>query len=78
MDNYTRLHTANGKFVLSQTLKNVESHLKPYGFLRVHRSYVVNLSGIDLIAPRHLLIGEIEIPVSESQRQNLLEHIRLF
>lgn len=78
MDNYTSLHTEKGKFVLSQTLKNVEGRLKDYGFLRVHRSYIVNLKCIDLIAPKHLLIGAIEIPVSESQRQNLLDRIQLF
>lgn len=78
MDNYTRLHTANNKFVLSQTLKSVTSRLEQQGFLRVHRSFVVGLRHIDLIAPRHVLIGETEIPVSETQRTRLMEQIRLF
>lgn len=78
MDNYSRLHTARGNFMLSQTLKSVETKLLDYGFVRVHRSYLVNLLHIDLIAPRHLLIGSTELPVSESQRQRLLDLIRMF
>ncbi len=78
MDNYSRIHTAKGRFVLSQTLKTVEKRLEPYGFLRVHRSYVVNLSRIDLIAPRHLELGEVRIPISEAQRQKLMERISIF
>ncbi|MEM0995788.1 MAG: response regulator [Bacteroidota bacterium] len=78
MDNYTRLHTEKGKFVLSQTLKSVVERLSEHGFLRVHRSYLVNLAQVDLIAPRHLRIGAAEIPLSEAQRSRLLEMIKQF
>ncbi len=78
MDNYSRIHTVKGRYVLSQTLKAVEKKLEPYGFLRVHRSYVVNLGLIDLIAPRHLFLGADQIPISEAQRQKLIERIQLF
>lgn len=78
MDNYARIHTSKGRFILSQTLKNVEKRLEPHGFLRVHRSFLVNLSRIDLIAPRHLELGEDQIPISEGQRQKLMDRIQLF
>ena len=78
MDNYTRLHTATGRHVLSQTLKTVAQKLAGQPFVRVHRSYLVNLQHVDLIAPRHVLIGGEKVPVSESQRQNLLDQIQLF
>lgn len=78
MDNYTRLHTSDRKFVLSQTLKSVAERLEERGFLRVHRSYVVNLRCIDLIAPRHLRIGGAEIPLSETQRARLMDLVQQF
>jgi len=78
MDNYARIHTVKGKFVLSQTLKAVAQRLDDHGFMRVHRSFMVNLSRIDLIAPRHLELGTERIPLSEGQRQKLLERIKLF
>lgn len=78
LDNYTRLHLKDRKMVLSQTLKSVEARLDGHGFARVHRSFLVNLVHIDLIGPRHLLIGETEIPISDSQRKSLLESIQIF
>lgn len=78
MDNYVRIHTLKGRHILSQTLKLVEQKLQGHHFIRVHRSYLVNLLHVDLIAPRHLLIGTIEIPVSESQRTRLLDLVQVF
>lgn len=41
--NYSQLHLTSGeKFLVSKTLKEVDDTLQPYGFLRVHHSYLVN------------------------------------
>ena len=76
LDNYARLVTEKGRHVLSTTLKNIENQLEPLGFLRVHRSYLINLQYVEQILPRALRIGEAEIPVSESKRSQLLRMIR--
>lgn len=44
--NYTEVHTRNGKHLTSNTLKLVEDLLPPVSFVRVHRSYVVNVAFI--------------------------------
>ena len=77
-DNYSILYTSAGRHILSSTLKVVEGKLAAHNFIRVHRSYVVNVKMIDRIEPRRLFIGEQEIPVSESYRPALLERIKLF
>ncbi|WP_044172281.1 LytR/AlgR family response regulator transcription factor [Flectobacillus major] len=41
--NYTYCYLGNGrKLVFSTTLKHFESLLCPYGFLRIHRAYIIN------------------------------------
>ena len=46
--NYTNLHLADERrFVSARTLKDYEDMLAPLGFLRTHRSYLVNRSHID-------------------------------
>ena len=77
LDNYTVLHTLTGKYIVPQTLKVVDEKLQPYGFTRVHRSYVVNTRKITAIHPRHILIGATEIPVSEAMRAELLKQVSL-
>lgn len=42
---------ANGRLLLHQTLKDLEVRLTPYQFVRVHKSYLVNLAHVAEVAP---------------------------
>jgi two-component system LytT family response regulator len=42
-DNYTEIHIANKKLLVSKTLKYFENTLKEYAFARIHKSYLVNI-----------------------------------
>jgi two-component system LytT family response regulator len=44
--NYTVIHTAKEKFVITKTLKQIESLLHNGQFFRTHQSYLVNLNHI--------------------------------
>ena len=47
-DNYTKLFLNSGKRLLvTRSLKEIEEMLESYSFLRVHRSYLVNLNEIE-------------------------------
>lgn len=74
-DNYTVLHTKKGRFMLSQTLKSVEQKLIPFGFYRIHRSFVVNVSKIDCVRPTEVIVGEKVLATSSNARQGLLQFI---
>jgi two-component system LytT family response regulator len=45
-DDYVTIHTATDKFLKEKTMKYMESHLDPTQFVRVHRSYIVNVNQI--------------------------------
>ena len=78
-DNYSILYTKEAKFIISYSLKHVETKLPLKEFLRVHRSYMVNLEQISQINPKSLvLIDGKEIPVSDSHRSELLKRVNLF
>ena len=78
-DNYSILHTKDTKFVVSYSLKHVEAKLPVQEFLRVHRTYLVNIVQISQINPKSLLlIDGKEIPVSEAHRSELLKRVNLF
>ncbi|MBT3934091.1 MAG: response regulator transcription factor [Bacteroidetes bacterium] len=47
VDNYTRFHFTDGSSkLISKTLKKIEEQLSEYGFMRVHKSNLVNLRHI--------------------------------
>lgn len=75
-DNYTFLYTESDRYLLSHTLKKVENSLKNSGFLRVHKSYLVNLVWIDSIADGLLFLAGKEIPLGRAFKKELLDQIR--
>lgn len=78
-DNYSILYTNDSKFIVSYSLKHVEAKLPVQEFLRVHRSYMINITQISQINPKSLiLIDGKEIPVSEAHRSELLKRVNLF
>lgn len=77
-DNYCFVHTVDKKFLLPHTLKSVEKKLSGKSFIRVHRSYMINLKAISVINDDHLVINNKSIPVSKASRQELLSRISTF
>lgn len=46
---YAMIHTASARFLKEQTMKYLEKHLPPHQFVRIHRSYIVNVTAISKI-----------------------------
>lgn len=74
-DNYCMVYTEDGRYLLSKTLKKTITKLPPSKFVRVHRSYVINIDKIDSIGPNYIKIKDKEIPLSESSRKELMQQI---
>ncbi len=74
--NYCRIYTQNKEYLLSTTLKIMEEKLPIRHFIRVHRSYMVNLKQIDEVAENHVILEGKAIPLSISMRDELLKRIQ--
>ncbi|MEZ4824741.1 MAG: LytTR family DNA-binding domain-containing protein [Bacteroidia bacterium] len=70
------LSSAPKPILTKSTLKAIEEKLPEGEFMRIHKSYIVNLSKIESIRSRQLTIGKHEIPVSESVMDDLLRAIQ--
>lgn len=73
--NYCIVITKTTQFMYSMVLKKIESHLPLNQFLRVHRSYVVNINLVDGFEGNTLFIGDKRIPVSKTFKNTVF---RLF
>lgn len=76
-DDYVKIHTAEGTFLKNRTMQYFEQQLDPQQFVRIHRSYLVNVQLISRIDPyekdSHLAILSVgvRLPVSKSGYQKL-------
>ena len=77
MKDYVKIYLQSApKPVLTKsTLKGIEEKLPPDRFLRVHKSFIVNLDRVEALRNQVIHIGKHEIPLSESHREALLRRI---
>jgi DNA-binding LytR/AlgR family response regulator len=64
------------KPVLSlNSIKSLEQKLPEQKFMRVHRSYIVNLDRIDTIERSRIIFGKTYIPVSDQYKEKFQEYL---
>lgn len=56
-------------------MKKLEDYLPKSQFMRVHRSFIVNMSVADMIDRGRIVAGDTFIPVSESYKEQVQEYI---
>lgn len=74
---YVRLHLTDGtKLVTLFRLKNMESSLQSSQFMRVHRSYIINLSHISgYTKGRVFLSNDDYVPIGENYKEQFMNYI---
>jgi len=71
MRDYVKFVTSSKNYVTYSTLKNMEEKLNGQTFLKVHRSYIVNLSKIDDIRGNTIYILGNQIPIGKGHKEDL-------
>lgn len=74
---YILLKTDTQNYTVHSTLKKIVEKLPNSKFLKVHRSYVINTSKIIDIEDNSVLIGRDVVPVSRSNRPELMRRLNL-
>lgn len=76
---YCKIHTQDKEFLLSVPLGSLEDKLPGSIFLRVHRSYVVNLEKIDALGDQQewLVLGQKNVPLSRKYREEVMTRLRV-
>lgn len=77
LKDYVKVYLLNDpKPILSlNTLKSFESKLPSKRFMRVHRSFIVNLAKIETIERSRIVFGKVYIPVSEQYRDKFQQFL---
>ena len=74
---YISIKTQNKNYVVHSTLKKIEDKLPSTLFLRIHRSFIINVSQIIDIEDNSVLIQKSVIPISRSNKSELMKRLNL-
>ena len=77
MGDYVRFVTRERKYITHNTIKNIESRVEGMGFLKVHRSYIVNMSQVDDLQDTNLIVKGVSIPVSKSHKLRIRQELNI-
>lgn len=73
---YVIIVTIKEKHIVHFTMKGLEEKLVPFKvFVRVHRSYIINVDHLKSVQDMGVMIGEKEIPLGRSYKQSFLERV---
>ncbi|MFT6053252.1 MAG: DNA-binding LytR/AlgR family response regulator [Roseivirga sp.] len=74
---YALFKTKAKGYIVHSTMKKVKERLEEFNFHKVHRSFVVNLSRIIDIEESNLLVEDKVIPISRSNKEELIAKLNL-
>lgn len=75
--NYLKVHGRAKTVILHLTMKDIAARLEPYGFIRVHKSYLVNPPFVQKATDTEcLLTTDVSIPIGISYRQQVRSEFR--
>jgi len=76
LSTYSVLVTTTQKHIVYFTLKVLSERLPFAHFVRVHRSYIVNLRRIEAVEDNVLKLAQYEVPVGKSYQEEFTRHLR--
>lgn len=74
---YIQIKTDDKNYIVHSTLKKIEEKLPDTLFLKIHRSFIINIKKIIDIEDNSVLIKKDVIPVSRSKRPELMKRLNL-
>ena len=74
---YIQIKTTGKDYMVHSTLKKIEDKLPKDSFLKIHRSFIINTTHIIDIEDNSVLIDKHVIPVSRSNRPELMKRLNL-
>jgi DNA-binding LytR/AlgR family response regulator len=77
MGDYVKFVTPAKKYVTLNTIKGLEEKVNKSAFLKVHRSYIVNIHKIDDIQDNTLYIKGNYIPISKAHRADVMKKLNI-
>jgi two-component system LytT family response regulator len=76
LKDYLKIYLAESKpLIIRMSMKSLEEKLPPGKFFRIHKSYIIAISQITTIRRNSVFLGELELPLSDLYKEDLMREI---
>ena len=75
MKEYVAFHTSEKRILSLMSLKSLEETLPDDEFIRVHRSFIVNLEKVEAKKSSTILIKERQIPIGAKYKSQIIDRL---
>jgi len=77
LGNYMKIYTAEGRYTILSTMKEIAEKLSGNDFVRVHRSYIVRVDQIESIEDQYIKMGDKHISIGKAYKEDLSGRLNL-
>lgn len=75
---YVKVKTGDKEIITQQKISYLEESLPQASFLRIHRSFIVNVNRVDAYTATEVEIGKIQIPIGRNYKQDVTRVLSRF
>ncbi len=75
LGDYVHLVTSRSKLIVYSTMRAIEEKFPSQRFVRVHRSFIINIDYVQALEDNSLLIRDKHIPVGQTYMRGLLQRL---
>ena len=76
-DNYVKLFTGQKNYLIRCTISKAQEKMKADYFVRIHRSYCININKVDSFTEHEVMINEIKIPIGRNYKDEFVNRFEL-
>ncbi len=77
LKDYVQIHTPSEKIITRETMNDMESQLSQMLFLRIHRSFIINIDKIRTVSYDEIRVGNDTLPVGRTYRSRVMRRLNI-
>lgn len=77
MKDYVQIRTKTEKIVTRETMTDMERQLPSGKFLRIHRSFIINVEEIKTVSYDEIMVGSETLPVGRTYRNDVMHRLNI-
>lgn len=77
LKDYVRIQTSREKIITRETMTDMEQQLPSDLFLRIHRSFIINMAKIQTVSYDEITVGNETLPVGRTYRNDVMRKLNI-